>query len=173
MNQACPNKTISICRIAFKFTGELFLNRKIANLDVPSDRLYITVSCPSRFSLGREPSVDLPNSRESFDAKFVRMAMLAVQANLTDFEFTAEALSQKLAVSRRQFFRKFKSQFNCTPNVFIRQLRLKLAAQLLKESTMTISEVILSVGFCDPKYFRAIFRREYGVLPSQYARQTN
>lgn len=99
---------------------------------------------------------------------FGRKAIQVVRENLMDCDLTAEVLSRKLAVSRRQLFRKFKLQLNCTPNVFIRQSRLKLAARLLKESGMTISEIIYSVGFSDPKYFRTIFRREYGVLPSEY-----
>lgn len=108
---------------------------------------------------------------ESVDACFMRRVMLIVTHNFADFEFSAEVLSQKLAVSRRHFFRKFKLLFNCTPNVFIRHVRLKQAAWLLNRSQTTVTEIIFSVGFSDPKHFRVIFRRQFGMLPSEYLKR--
>jgi transcriptional regulator GlxA family with amidase domain len=102
------------------------------------------------------------------DAEFLRRVVQIVEKNLADYEFDVETLARQMALSRRQLFRKFKALAGCTPNVFIRDIRLKRAAQLLRDSGMTVSEIIYAVGFSDPKYFRNIFRERFGVLPGEY-----
>ena len=105
------------------------------------------------------------------DAEFLRRVVEIVEKNLAEYEFDVESLAHQLALSRRQLFRKFKAVAGCTPNVFIRDIRLKRAAQLLRDSGMTVSEIIYAVGFSDPKYFRNIFRERFGVLPGEYNKQ--
>lgn len=105
------------------------------------------------------------------DAQFLRRVVDVVQANLSDYEFDVETLARKLSVSRRQLFRKFKAIANTTPNAFIRDIRLKRAAQLLRESNLTVSEIIYIVGFSDPKYFRTVFKEQFGVLPGEFTKQ--
>jgi CheY-like chemotaxis protein/AraC-like DNA-binding protein len=102
------------------------------------------------------------------DAEFLRRVVDIVEKNMADYEFDVEKLARQVAMSRRQLFRKFKAVAGCTPNVFVRDIRLKRAAQLLRESRMTVSEIIYAVGFSDPKYFRNIFRERFGVLPGEY-----
>jgi AraC-like DNA-binding protein len=58
-----------------------------------------------------------------------------------------------------------------TPIEFIRVLRLKRAAQLLRESQLNVSEIAYQVGFNNPKYFANYFKQEFGVLPSVYQTQ--
>lgn len=105
------------------------------------------------------------------DALFLRRVVDVVHANLSDYEFDVETLAQKLAVSRRQLFRKFKAIANTTPNAFIRDIRLRRAAVLLRESNLTVSEIIYAVGFSDPKYFRTVFKEQFGVLPGDFPKQ--
>lgn len=104
------------------------------------------------------------------DAEFLRRVVSIVEKNLSDYEFDVKTLARHLAVSRRQLFRKFKAVAGCTPNAFIRDIRLKHAAQLLQETGLTVSEIIYAVGFSDPKYFRAVFRERFGVLPGEYGK---
>ena len=105
------------------------------------------------------------------NAGFLGMIMNVVEKHLANCEFNVQMLARDLRVSRRQLFRKFKTFIKCTPNAFIRDMRLKRAAQLLQDSKMTILEVTYAVGFCDPKYFRRVFREKFGMLPSAYAKQ--
>ena len=105
------------------------------------------------------------------DARFVQTAISVVEKHLSNYKFNIHTLAIDLKMSRRQLFRKFKALAGCTPNVFIRNLRLKRAAELLRTSRMTILEITYAVGFGDPKYFRIIFRQKYGMLPSIYAKQ--
>lgn len=105
------------------------------------------------------------------DAEFLQRVVAIVEKNLSDYEFDVETLARQLGVSRRQLFRKFKAIAGCTPNVFMRDIRLKHAAQLLLESQLTVSEIIFAVGFSDPKYFRTVFRERFGVLPGEYGKR--
>ncbi len=104
------------------------------------------------------------------DARFLHRVVEIVEKNLANYEFEVETLARQMSVSRRQLFRKFKALAGCTPNVFIRDIRLKRAAELLTASRMTVSEIIYAVGFSDPKYFRAVFRERFGVLPGEFTR---
>ena len=105
------------------------------------------------------------------DAHFLRQALETVDRHLSAFEFDVEALANKVAVSRRQLFRKLKAVTGGTPNALIRSMRLKRAAQLLKESQMSVTEITYAVGFSDLKHFRSVFQEHFGVLPSEYARK--
>ena len=104
------------------------------------------------------------------DAIFLQHVITVVDRYLSDFEFDVDALAQSVAVSRRQLFRELKGVINMTPKAFIRSVRLKRAAQLLLQSEMTVTEITFAVGFQDVKHFRALFKEEYGVLPSDYSK---
>lgn len=106
------------------------------------------------------------------DAQFLSRAIGVTEKNLSDFEFGIEKMARELAVSRRQLYRKIKAALDCTPNDFIRLLRLNRAAKLLGNSRLTVAEITHAVGFSDLKYFRTIFRRHFGVLPKNYSRKS-
>jgi len=76
-----------------------------------------------------------------------------------------------VAVSRRQLFRKLKALIDTTPKALIRSARLQRAAQLLADSQMTVTEITFAVGFEDLKHFRALFKEEFGILPSEYIKK--
>ena len=69
-----------------------------------------------------------------------------------------------------QLFRKIKSLTNQSPSEYIRTLRLKRAAQLIKSDYGNLAEITYEVGFNNPSYFAKCFRELYGVNPSEYAR---
>ncbi|HWD91573.1 MAG TPA: response regulator [Verrucomicrobiae bacterium] len=106
------------------------------------------------------------------DAKFIRRVIDLVEENMADCDFDLEIMARKLAVSRRQLFRKLRAAAGCSPNTFIRTLRLRRAAQLLTESQMTVTEITYAVGFSDLKYFRTIFREYFGVAPGEYLKRS-
>jgi len=120
--------------------------------------------------LGPQSTLPPPNlAATQADAQFLRRAIETVDRHLSDFEFNVEALAKKVAVSRRQLFRKLKAVTGDTPNALIRAMRLKRAAHLLKESQMTVTEITYAVGFSDLKHFRSLFLEHFGVLPGEYA----
>jgi transcriptional regulator GlxA family with amidase domain len=112
--------------------------------------------------------VDLATNQ--VDAQFLRRTTEIIENHMADFQFDVERLAGALFISRRQMLRKLKALIGCAPNAFIRRLRLKRAAELLKTSGMTVTEITYAVGFSDLKHFRTLFRDHFGVLPAEYGR---
>ena len=104
----------------------------------------------------------------SLDEKLIRKALEYTEEHLSDPDYSVEELSRELGMSRVHLYKKLSSLTGKTPIEFIRVIRLKRAAQLLKESQLTVSEIAYEVGFNNPKYFRKYFKEEFGILPSQY-----
>ena len=113
-----------------------------------------------------------PRGFNQADARFLRRTIEVVEKHMSDCEFDVEALSRMLFISRRQLLRKVMAVAGCAPNVLIRRLRLKRAAELLKYSGFTVSEITYAVGFSDLKHFRQVFREQYAVSPGHFARRT-
>lgn len=104
----------------------------------------------------------------SVDEEFVKKAIQFVEDNMDNPEYSVNQLSSDLAMSRTQLYRKFESITGLTPNDFIRSIRLKRAAQLLKDSSYNISEISDMVGFNSIKYFNKYFKEQFGSTPTQY-----
>ena len=102
------------------------------------------------------------------DEKMVEKAVKYVVANMKRAELSVEELSSHLGMSRVHLYKKLKTTTGKTPIEFIRLIRLKRAAQLLRESQLNVSEVAYQVGFNSPRNFSKYFRDEFGMLPSAY-----
>lgn len=79
-----------------------------------------------------------------------------------------EELSRELGMSRVHLYKKLSTLTGKTPIEFIRVLRLKRAAQYLRESQLNVSEIAYRLGFNNPKYFSKYFKDEFGISPSEY-----
>lgn len=104
----------------------------------------------------------------SLDEKLIEKAIKYVEDNMSRTELSVEELSRELGMSRVHLYKKLLQITGKTPIEFIRVIRLKRAAQLLRESQLHVSEVAFEVGFNNPKYFSRYFKDEFGVLPSVY-----
>jgi signal transduction histidine kinase/ligand-binding sensor domain-containing protein/DNA-binding response OmpR family regulator len=110
-----------------------------------------------------------PVTLVSPDEKFLKKAVDIIEKNIADPDFDIETFSSEVGVSRMQLYRKLEALTNMTVKEFIRNIRIKRAAQLLEQNKITVSEVIYHVGFRDMAYFRKCFREQYGASPSEYA----
>lgn len=104
------------------------------------------------------------------DEKLIQQAIKLVEDYIADSEFSVERLSKELGISRVHLYKKMMSITGKSPIEFIRIIRLKRAAQLLRESQLQISEIAYQVGFNNPKSFSKYFKEEFSMLPSQYQR---
>ncbi|MFZ5518086.1 MAG: two-component regulator propeller domain-containing protein [Candidatus Zhuqueibacterota bacterium] len=104
----------------------------------------------------------------SYDQQFLQHVMNLIEQNITRPEFNVTALTQLVGMSRMQLHRKIHALTNLTTSAFIRSLRLKRAADLLRQRADNISQVAYDVGFNNPSYFAECFRQQFGVLPSEY-----
>ena len=107
---------------------------------------------------------------ESGDEKFVQQALSLVEKNMSDITFSVEDLSRELLLSRVGLYKKMLTLTGKSPIEFIRDIRMKRATQLLVSSNMNVAEIAYEVGFNDPKYFAKAFKKQFGVLPSGYAK---
>ena len=93
-----------------------------------------------------------------------------MSGHLTE-DLTVEALADWTCLSPRQFSRRFKASFGCTPADFVENLRLNAARHRLNEPGHTIDSIAASVGFKSADVFRRVFERRLGVTPSLYRYQ--
>lgn len=105
----------------------------------------------------------------SRDEGFLKNAIEIVEENMSNSEFYVDDLGKELGLSRMQLYRKLKGLIGQSANEFVRSIRLKRAAQLIKQDSLTISEVTYEVGFNDLQYFRDCFKKQFGMNPSEYA----
>ncbi|MVM42016.1 response regulator [Spirosoma sp. HMF3257] len=99
---------------------------------------------------------------------FLQKVQAIVDAHVTESGFEVENLSELLNLSQRQLVRKLKALTGQTAVEFIRNRRLELAATLIQQGGLTVSEVAYQVGFESLSYFTRSFQEKFGVLPSVY-----
>ncbi|MBX3242655.1 MAG: helix-turn-helix domain-containing protein [Chitinophagaceae bacterium] len=116
------------------------------------------------------PPVVIPDKTgdHTIEDGFVKKVREAVEQNLTDVNFTVEKLCRLVFMSHSQLHRKLEALTGCSPNKFIRMIRLKKARELLQNSSNSIAAVALDCGYSDPGYFSRVFRQEYGVTPQEW-----
>ena len=101
------------------------------------------------------------------DQQFIKRATQLVIENISDEDFDINKLCREMAMSRTLFYGKLKNLTGQTPQDFIRLLRLEHAATLLRQG-QPVTEASLHSGFSNAKYFSTIFKKHFGVSPSQY-----
>jgi signal transduction histidine kinase/ligand-binding sensor domain-containing protein/DNA-binding response OmpR family regulator len=104
----------------------------------------------------------------SLDEKFLKNVLQIIEKNMGVSEFRVESLGKELEMDPMAVYRKLKALTGQTAVEFIRTIRLKRAAQLLKQQKLTVAEVTYNVGFNDLQYFRTCFKKQFGVSPSEY-----
>ena len=105
----------------------------------------------------------------SLDEEFLQRAIDCVNRHLDNSNFDLNIFIDELHVSRSTSARKLKSLTGQTFVAFVRNLRMKAAVNLLEEKKdISISELAYAVGYSDPRYFSTTFKKEFGVLPSEY-----
>ncbi|MDE6742190.1 MAG: response regulator, partial [Muribaculaceae bacterium] len=107
------------------------------------------------------------------DEILLERIMKAVNENIGNSEFGVEQLAETVGLSRVHLHRKIKTLVGLAPRDFLKGVRLKRAAELLKKNTTTISQVGYTVGFSSPGQFSDSFKKYFGCSPSEYiARET-
>ncbi|MGN0188806.1 MAG: response regulator, partial [Candidatus Cryptobacteroides sp.] len=104
------------------------------------------------------------------DEEFFRMFDKLVSDNISDSELSNEFLAGQLCISVSTMIRKIRKLLNTSPNNYIRNKRLSLAAKMIRDSHgNNITEICYSVGFTNVSYFAKCFKEQYGVTPSEWA----
>ena len=104
----------------------------------------------------------------SADEEFLERAIQLVEQQMNNSDFSVGQFAYEMAVSRPLLFIKIKAITNFTPNNFIKNIRLKRAAQLLQQKKIGVAEVAYQVGFKDPRYFSKCFQKQFQKTPTEY-----
>ncbi|MBK8601306.1 MAG: helix-turn-helix transcriptional regulator [Flavobacterium sp.] len=109
----------------------------------------------------------------SVDEKFIEKLQHILKKELSNSEFSMEDFATSTGMSRMQLHRKLKSLLGVSATEFLRNERLKLAAELLKKGNGNISEIAYAVGFNDVSYFSKCFKEMFSATPSDYLNSKN
>ena len=102
------------------------------------------------------------------DQKFLRSAVEAIERHLSNEEYDIDALAADVCMSRSTLYRKLHSLTGQKPSLFIRAIRLKHAARMIKEGSYNLTEISTLCGFSSPSYFSRCFKAQYGIPPASY-----
>ncbi|MBC8618389.1 response regulator [Parabacteroides faecis] len=105
---------------------------------------------------------------KSADERFSQKLFDVIEQNISNDKLDVELLCTEIGISRANLYRKLKSITELSPMELIRNKRLEMAAKLLKESEMNVSEIALHLGFNSHSYFSNSFKAFYGCTPTEF-----
>lgn len=114
----------------------------------------------------------LPSSKSNInkaDEEFLKKMTDLIIGHIDQPEFNVEQLASAMCMSRSSLHRKIKDVSNLTPVDFIRLVRLKKAAELIRQNNYRVAEVCEMVGISSPSYFIKLFHRQFGMTPKEFA----
>ena len=116
---------------------------------------------------GKIRQVELKNA----DAELMEKVVDVVNRNMGNPDLNIDMLVKEVGMSRVQLYRKMKGLTGMSVSSFIRNIRLRQAAELLKRQNCGVSQVAYAVGFANPTHFSTCFKDMFGVSPKEYIRQ--
>ncbi len=105
---------------------------------------------------------------DSQEDKFIRQLVKIVEENMSDPDFGIQQLCAEIRYPYQQVYRKIKMLTGESLNEFIRNIRLKRAAQYLSSTDLRVSEVMYKVGFNSHSYFTKCYKEYFGVPPTEH-----
>lgn len=109
----------------------------------------------------------------SLDNEFLKKAFNVIEQNLSNTEFNSEAFAKEMFLSRSQLHRKLLALTGQAPGEFVRTFRLKKAASLILEKTLSVTQIAFEVGFSSPSHFTKAFRQQFNCLPTEFTEKNN
>ncbi|MFA9389964.1 MAG: helix-turn-helix domain-containing protein [Prolixibacteraceae bacterium] len=98
---------------------------------------------------------------------FIDKVEAVILENISNEQFGVSELAETMNMSRSSLLRKIKTQTQLSASQFIRQVRLIKGMEMLKQDTLTVSEISYKVGFGNTSYFIKCFREQYGYSPGE------
>ena len=114
----------------------------------------------------QEPNLEVELT--PFDREFIAKFKKLTEENIEMEELDIAFFTDKMCMSHSTLYRKVKSITGFTPNEFIRKIKLHKAAEMLAGGKVAMSEIPFKTGFNSSAYFRRVFKKEFGVSPTEY-----
>ena len=105
---------------------------------------------------------------ENYDEKFMEEVTSIIEKNMEDESFNVASLADKVGYNPKMLYRKIKQITGMTPIAYIKKIRMKKTAFLLRNSQYTITEIMYMVGYSNMSYFIKCFQAEFDLTPKQY-----
>lgn len=109
----------------------------------------------------------------TMDEKFLSQAIQIVEKHMMNTDFNVEMMVSEMGLSRSNLYLKFKELTGLSSSEFIRNVRLKRAVQLFDQSDLSVKEIMYMTGFNTASYFSKCFKKQFGVVPSEYVGKMN
>lgn len=114
----------------------------------------------------------LPEKAETrfnkFDNDLLHRINLHIEKNLSNADYSIEELSDDVALSRVHLYRKMKKLMDISPSKYMRDFRLRKAAEILSVEEIRMTDLADRVGFQDANYFLKCFKEKYGISPKEF-----
>ena len=107
------------------------------------------------------------SNTSGFGSDFIEKAEAIILENISNEQFGVSELAEAMNMSRSSLLRKIKTQTQLSASQFIRQVRLIKGMEMLKQDTLTVSEISYQIGFGNTSYFIKCFREKYGYSPGE------
>ena len=102
------------------------------------------------------------------DMAFVRKTIKVLSENITREDLGTALIADRLAMTPRSFYRRFRSISNITPGALIKFYRLEMASRLLLDDSKQILDVLAEVGISSRSYFYKEFTARFGMTPGAW-----
>lgn len=113
-------------------------------------------------------SVEVEKTENFLNDEFIKKATEIINNNINNPQFSVSDFSKEMGLSRSLLYTKFNTITGYSPNDFIKVIKMNRAIQYFKEKKHSINEVAFMVGFEEPSYFSACFKKIYGKSPKQF-----
>jgi transcriptional regulator GlxA family with amidase domain len=129
------------------------------------------IVCSKMYQIDMDRSLQSPfiifQREKDHGDELVCKAQTYIEENLTQ-KISFEDLASKLAISRRNFDRRFTKAVGNTPVEYLQRVKVEVAKSSLEKGRKSIFEVMSEVGYADDKAFREVFKRITGLSPLEY-----
>lgn len=105
------------------------------------------------------------------DNEFLKKLTDIIEENIEEEKMDVAFIAEKMHMSHSTLYRKTKGLTEMSINEFIRKIKIRYSARLLREKGYNVSEAAYMTGFYNRGYFRQCFKEEFGVTPSEYVKQ--
>ena len=110
--------------------------------------------------------------QKGHDDESVKKAQEFIEKNFQE-KITIDQLTSMLALSRRNFERRFKKATSNTVSEYIQRVKIEVAKMSLESTRENVNEAMYKVGYSDPKAFRVSFKKITGLSPMEYRNKYN
>lgn len=103
------------------------------------------------------------------DDSLMERVIKVINDNLGNPDFNVEMLASEVCVSRAHLHRKMKEITGISTSEYIRNIRIEHASRLIRDRKINITQVAYAVGFNNQAHFSTVFKKHFGMTPSEYA----